>query len=141
MIQFFDYPTDRPIGIVNRTGINSCSVFEFPISGNNLIWCGNWCMRFMEPKIQKERSLGMPMIIQPINSFIGHQLTGVSFQWSDSLSVSNKIIRILMTGRCIIPCGKPVIKTMMTGGGLRPVLCRQTQMPFSNVGSGIPSIL
>ena len=77
----------------------------------------------------------MPMIIQPFNSLIRHQLTGITFQMSDYLSVPNKVIWILMTGRCIIPCGEPVIKAMMTGSGLRPVLCRQTQMPFSNTGS------
>ena len=66
----------------------------------------------------------MPVIIQPINRLIRHQLTGIPLQRTDRLSIPNEIIRVLMTGRGIIPSGEPVIKAMMTGSGLGSVLGR-----------------
>ena len=61
----------------------------------------------------------------PTSQSLHPQLTDRSILLpSDRLSVPNEIIRVLVAGRGIIPCGEPVIKSMMTRGRLGPVLSR-----------------
>jgi len=67
----------------------------------------------MEPQVQKERRVGVMVLLQPRWCLIDNDLTGIPFDLSNRLTIPKKIYRVLMTWGRTAGHAKPIIKTML----------------------------
>ena len=79
---------------------------------HHILGRGHRFVRLMKSHIDKERLFLLLCLVSfhPVQSFIHHQLTTVSFEFADRLAIANKIIWVFMRWAGIVLGGKPMIK-------------------------------
>ena len=93
----------------------------------------NRFVRFVKAHKQKKRLRLVAQIGQPVNRFVGHNLSRIAFDLSDRLAVSHKVNRVVMSRQRVILRRKPVIESMIRRLRLSRTVEIAVEMPFARV--------
>ena len=107
---------------------------EFRICGDGFVW-------FVVANEQKKRFLFVSLRPQPANGFVGHDLGGKSFDWTDGDSIADEVVRIFVVRQCVVLGGEPMLKAVIVRLWLPRQVEASVQVPFAYMGSVVAVFL
>ena len=94
----------------------------------------------MEPDVEKKRIRIVFSLLQPLDGFISDDLARITFNLPHGFAIAYEIPWVFVARFGIVPCGKPVIKTVSVWRWFGMVGRGQAQVPFPDMSGGIPGV-
>ena len=115
---------DSAIRIIDGAAVDGFPFVEPAILGNDLVRRRDRVVGFVEPEIEKEGLVAVALLIEPCESLIDDDLTGIAFDGPNAFSVAQEVGRVLVTGARSIDDAEPVVEAMIGGSGIVAILDR-----------------
>ena len=144
LVEFFkhvDEASDGPVCVVDGAAVDCSLIVEIAILGNDLVRRGDRGVRFVEPEIEKEGSLGVAFFIKPGEGLVDDDLAGVAFHHADAFSIADKVGRVFVTWARAVDEAEPIVEAMIGGGGVVAIVYGHTEVPLAEVGGGVAVFL